>query len=330
MRKVKVGAIQPDYLFPPSIYDCMSDSYRNDAGEIVERYIKKQLQISFDLLEQAGQEACDIVTTCEDMCGTSIYCADTTKSNIFPQLLELSALLAEEGLSQLARKHSMAIVACYNKKISDTNFNVATVFDKNGEITGEYRKTHLPANEKWQLSEGDSLGVFDLGFAKIGVCICYDMMFPEAIEAEALQGAEVIFHPTAGYGWYDGIGEATLRTRASDNSIYIVTAKNYVHNAAGKSSVIDFWGQVLADAGFYRNVVVSKEIDLDEKKTQPGWFNPVQMTGITDVRERHLRERRPELYGILLSDNSPRLTAPDQETKEKIIGKIKSGECRWQ
>lgn len=329
MRKIRVGAIQPDYLFPPPVYDCMSGSYRNDAAEIVEQHIKKQLQITFGLLEQAGREECGIVTTCEDMCGTSLYCSDTSSSNIFPELLELSAPLAEEGLSRLARKHSMAIVGCYNKRISGLNYNVATIFDKNGDIAGEYRKTHLPSNEKWQLSEGDSLGVFDLGFAKIGVCICYDMMFPEAAEAEALQGAEIIFHPTAGYGWYDSIGEATLRTRANDNSVYIVTAKNHVHNAAGKSSVIDFWGQVLADAGFYGNVVVSKEIDLDRKKTQPDWFNPVQMTGIADVRERYLLERRPELYGKLLADSNQRLTVPDRNTQDIIIGKIKSGDCRW-
>ena len=330
LRKLKVGAIQPGYHFPPPVYDCMRDSYRNDAGEIVERYIKKQLQISFDLLERVGHEGCDVVTTCEDMCGTGIFSADTTKSNIFPELLEITAPMAEKGLCELARKHSMAIIGCYNKRIAGMNFNVATIFDKKGNIAGEYRKTHLPSNEKWQLSEGDSLNVFDVGFGKIGVCICYDMMFPEVVEAEALQGAEIIFHPTAGYGWYDSIGEATLRTRANDNSVYIVTAKNYVHNAAGKSSVIDFWGHVLADAGFYRNVIVTKEIDLDEKKTQPEWFNPVQITGIADVRERHLRERRPELYGRLVSSDGPRLAVPNQETQEEIIGRIKSGQCRWQ
>lgn len=328
MRKVIVGAIQPDYLYPPPVYDCMSDCYRNDAKEIIEQYVKKRLETTFTLLDQAGQERCGIVTTCEDICGTSIYCADTTETNIFPELLELSAPLAEEGLSRLARKHSMAVIGCYNKRLAGRNYNVAAVFDRKGDIIGEYRKTHLPPNEKWQLTEGNSLGIFDLEFGRIGVCICYDMMFPEAVEAEALQGAQIIFHPTAGYGWYDSIGEATLRTRANDNSVYIVTAKNYVYNAAGKSCVIDFWGQVLADAGFYKNAVVSKEIDLDEKKTQPDWFYSTQTSGIADVRERYLRERRPELYAKLTEAND-RLAVPDREGQKPIIEKIRSGECRW-
>jgi predicted amidohydrolase len=172
------------------------------------------------------------------------------------------------------------------------------------------------------------LGSFETDFGRIGICICYDMMFSECAEALALSGAEIIFHPTAGYGWYDGIGEATLRTRANDNSVYIVTAKNWVHNGAGKSSVIDYWGYVLSDAGFHRNAIVTCEIDLDEKKTQPDWYYPVQTSGVADVRERSRGERRPELYGALLEVH-PGLEKPDAEKQAEIIKKMKSGECRW-
>jgi predicted amidohydrolase len=329
MRKIKAGAIQPRYLSIPDLYDCMSDNYRNSPEEVVENYILKQLEVTVELLEKAGQEGCDIATTCEDISGTSCYGMDITEKNIFPKLLELSVPLVEAKLSDLSRKYAMYIIGCYNKRIDGKCYNIASIFDRKGEICGEYRKTHLPPNEMWQVVEGDEINVFETDFGKIGICICYDMMFPEFVQVQSLKGAEIIFHPTAGYGWYDSIGEATLRTRANDNSVYIVTAKNYIFNGAGKSSVIDFWGQTLADAGFYENVLVTHDIDLDFPKTQPDWFYPVQTSGLAEVGIRKLMERRPELYGDICRKLHERLTVPDPGKQKELLEKIKTGQCRW-
>lgn len=329
MRKVRVGAIQPRYEGIPPVYDCLSEEYRASAEEIVEHYVKMQLEVSLRLLDRAGQAGCDIVTTCEDITGTSCFGMDVSDRNVFPELLEQSAKLAESRLSELARRYSMYIVGCYNKRIGNSNYNVASLFDRKGEICGEYRKVHLPAYEKWQIAEGDDINVMETDFGKIGICICYDMMFPEFVQIQALKGAEVIFHPTAGYGWYDSIGEATLRTRANDHSVYIVTAKNYIFNGAGKSSIIDFWGQTLADAGFYENTLVTGEIDLDFPKTQPDWFYPTQTSGVANVGERKLLERRPELYGEICSPQLERLPIPGRAGQEELIRRIRSGQCRW-
>lgn len=329
MRKVKVGAVQPKYIGISPQFDFFKDDYRNSPNEITENYIKKQLDVTLDLLELAGKEGCDIVTTCEDITGTSNYAIDITERNIFPELLELSASYAEQRLSEIASKYSMYIVGCYNKRIENKNYNVASIFDRKGKICGEYRKTHLPCYEKWQITEGEDIQVFQLDFGKVGIAICYDMMFQELTQVQALKGAEIIFHPTVGYGWYDDIGEATLRTRANDNSMYIVTAKNYVYNGAGKSSVIDFWGQVLTDAGFYENVIIVREIDLDFKKTQPDWFFPAQISNISDVGLRKLKERRPELYGSISDVLHERLGTLDKDSLENLLMRIKSGECHW-
>lgn len=328
MRSIKVGAIQPDYLPVPQEFDCMGPAYHNDAEAITERYVKAQLEVTFALLEQAGRAGCGIVTTGEDACGTSAFCVDTTGTNIYPRLLELSAPLAEAGFARIARTYGMYIVGCYNKRTDGRNYNVASVFDRGGHIVWEYRKTHLPAYEGWQTTPGDRLDSFQTDFGRIGVCICYDMMFPECVQAVALSGAEVIFHPTAGYGWYDSIGEATLRTRANDSSVHLVTAKNHVFNAAGKSSVIDHWGQVLADAGFYPNVVVTQEIDLDVPKTQPDWYYPTQTSGMPDLRQRSLSERRPEIYAALAQRQREPFVL-DQEAQMRVIQSIRAGKCRW-
>ncbi len=329
MRKIKVGAIQPKYMEVPDRYNFMDENYKASAAEVAEQYVKKQLDITLRLLEKAGAEGCDIVTTSENITGTSFYGMDVSDRNIFPELLELSSDIAETSLSQLSRKFSMYIAGCYNKRIGNQNYNIASLFDRKGEICGQYRKVHLPPDEMWQITEGDSIDVFQTDFGKIGICICYDMMFPEFVQIQALKGAEIIFHPTAGYGWYDSIGEATLRTRANDHSVYIVTAKNYLYNGAGKSSVIDFWGQTLADAGFYEDALVTREIDLDFAKTQPEWYFPTQLSGVADVKRRKLMERKPELYEDISRIRHEKLQVPDRAAQEELIRSIKAGRCHW-
>ena len=329
MRLVKVGAIQPKYPAIPDRYHFLSGEYRNDPEEIFEKHLLPWMDVTLSLLEQAGQDGCDIVTTCEDAAGTGFYNADTRHGSVFRDLVAMSYPALEARLADISRKHSMIIVGCYLKEAFGRVYNTAAVFDRSGNICGEYRKTHLPPDETWQITAGDGLNVINVDFGKIGVCICYDMIFPECVQSLALNGAEVIFHPTAGYGWYDGIGEATLRVRANDNGVTIVTAKNHVFNHAGKSSVVDPWGHVLADAGFSANVVVSRTIDLDQGKTQPGWFNPVLMSGTDDVSLRLRRERRPELYSAICSPNTDRFVPPSAERQMEILEEIKAGRCRW-
>ena len=329
MRNVKVATIQPRYLGIPDAFNYLTDSYRNNPEEIMENHIIRQMDVTLELLDRAGREGCDIVTTCEDASGTSFYNTDISETNIFRELVTLSYPVLEAALSEISRKYSMYIIGCYNKIIDNKIYNTATIFDRKGSSCGAYRKTHLPPDEKWQISQGEALDVFELDFGRIGVCICYDIMFPECVEALALKGAEVVFHPTVGYGWYDDIGEATLRTRANDNSVYIVTSKNYVCNHAGKSSVVDFWGQVMVDAGFYENVIVSKTIDLDQKKTQPDWYNPTYMSGTADVAFRMRRERRPELYSTIVTPVQESFSVPTKAQQLAILDSIRAGRCHW-
>jgi predicted amidohydrolase len=332
MRKIKAAAIQPGLMYVPHEYYPASDTYKNDPDAIIENYVKKQLETTFRLLEKAGSEHCGIVTTCEDAAVLADFAMDISEKSVFTKLVETAQQLAEAQFSAISKKYSMYVIGCSLTKQNGKIYNSATIFDRKGNIAGRYNKTHLPPNEKWQCEGGDSFDVFDLDFGKIGICICYDMMFPEPVQILALKGAEIIFHPTFGYGWYDSIGEAALRTRANDNGVYIVTSKNYVYNAAGKSSVIDYWGQVLADAGFAKDVILTGEIDLDIKKKQPDWFFNTRMSGIAEVTERMRMERRPELYLAeykAINEKSKKLKIPDREEKLKILEEIRKGECRW-
>lgn len=329
MREVSVAAIQADMSAIGPRCNCLADDYIADAGYVLEHHVLPFAETSLRLAELACENRCDIVTTGEDICGLSRYIIDTSPRNIFPALADASSRMVEERLSSLARKHGAYIVACYYKRRGGAIYNTASLFDRKGALIGAYEKTHLPPDEIWQVSAGGELNTFDLDFGRVGVEICYDMMFPEVTETLALKGAEIIFHPTAGFGWYDSIGEATLRARANDASVPIVTAKNYVYNAAGNSCVVDHWGQIMVSAGFRRNEIVMKRIDLDEQKTQPGWFYQTRMSGDADVKRRKLGERRPELYGALSEPSGRKLTPPSYEEQRKLYEQVKNGECRW-
>lgn len=329
MRNVRIGAVQPRYLTLPGEYNCLNENYCGNIEEIMQSYVIPQLNVTFNLVDEAGQKRCDIVTTSENMAGLYSFLIDDSEVNLFPELVKSSQEIIEEELSKMSRKYSMYIIGCYFKCIGDSIYNVASIFDRKGSIAGCYKKVQLPSDEKFQCLEGESIHVFDLDFGRIGISICYDMMFPEVVEIQALKGAEIIFHPTAGYGWYDSIGEATLRTRANDNSVYIVTAKNWVFNGAGKSSIINYWGEVLADAGFAENAVIYNDIDLDVEKAQPDWYFPVHTTGVKNVRERMLCERRPELYKEISELRERKYEIPDLKNKQKLIDDIKSGKCHW-
>lgn len=329
MRNVRVAAIQPHYLGMPEEYYCLSENYNANAEEIVQNYVRPQLNVTFGLLHDAGQKGCDIVTTSENIAGTGVFIVDPSEESIFPELVKLSQDIIEDELAKISRKYSMYIIGCYFKRIENTIYNVASIFNREGTIVGCYKKVQLPSDEKYQCAEGDSIDIFELDFGKIGIAICYDMMFQEVVQVEALKGAEIIFHPTAGYGWYDSIGEATLRTRANDNHVYIVTAKNYGYNRAGKSSIINYWGEVLVDAGFAENAIIYKDIDLDIEKTQPEWYFPTHSSGVQQVDLRMLCERRPELYKIIAELQKKDYEIPDLKKKQEFINKIKSGQCRW-
>ena len=336
MRNVILHALQCGDLWLDSRFDSLSENFETDPALILKEHIMPRLELNTKMIKQCGTGSItqttgastpvNLVLTNEDICGLGWFLL--TERAFFNELVVLSGQIVEERFSKQAKEQGIYIAACYYIREGADNYNVTSIFSPAGQICGQYRKTHIPPNEMWQLTDGDALNVIDLDFGKIGVLICYDMMFPEAASVLAVSGAEIILHPTAGYGWYDSIGEATLRTRANDNSVYMLTAKNHVYNGAGKSSIIDPWGQVLADAGFYKNVIVSKEIDLDIPKTQPEWFYQTQMSGIAEIKQRTPYERRPELYSCL-PDPAKRLRIPDDAEKIILREKVQQGQCRW-
>lgn len=164
-------------------------------------------------------------------------------------------------LSEAALKNKIVLVAgsVYEKSPEGRLFNTAIVFDADGKQLGTYRKIHIPHDpsfyEKNYFESGD-LGyrVFQTAYGKVAVLICYDQWFPEAARSAALQGAEIIFYPTAiatveGIQRQDGnwqeSWEAVQRGHAIANHVVVAAV-----NRVGKENDSSFWGGSFVYDGF--------------------------------------------------------------------------------
>ena len=166
-----------------------------------------------------------------------------------PSTDRCSALASELGV--------VLVVPVFEKRAPGLYHNSAVVIDVSGAHLGVYRKTHIPDDpqyyEKFYFAPGDlGYGTFKTRFAKIGVLICWDQWYPEAARLTALQGAEVLFYPSA-IGWLPGdrntVGAAqhdawrtVQRAHAITNGVY-VAAVNRVGRESKDDGVLDFWGQ---------------------------------------------------------------------------------------
>lgn len=164
---------------------------------------------------------------------------------------------SEARLSTAAKKNGVVVVgSIFEKRMPGVYHNTATVHSSTGELLGLYRKMHIPDDplflEKFYFTPGDlGFKVFTTPPAKIGTLVCWDQWYPEAARLTALQGAEVIFYPTA-IGWHPRekaeFGEAqhsawetSMRGHAIANGTY-VAAVNRVGHEQIVGDGLEFWG----------------------------------------------------------------------------------------
>lgn len=204
-------------------------------------------------------------------------------------------------MQELARNHGMALVLpIYEEEIEGVYYNTAAVIDADGSYLGKYRKHHIPhCNpgfwEKFYFKPGNTgYPVFETRFARVGVYICYDRHFPEGARALGLNGAEIVFNPSATVaGLSEYLWELEQPAHAVANQ-YFVGAINRVGYEPpwnigefyGKSYFCDPRGKILAQAGRDKDELLTAELDLDL---------------IREVRHvwQFFRDRRPETYGAV-------------------------------
>ena len=201
-------------------------------------------------------------------------------------------------MAELAKKHNMVIVVpLYEEAMRGVYYNSAAVIDADGTYLGKYRKHHIPQTsgfwEKYFFKPGDGgYPVFQTKYAKVGVYICYDRHFPEGARCLGLNGAEIVFNPSATVA---GLSEYLWKLEQPAHAVangYFLGAINRVGTEApwnigrfyGTSYFVDPRGNFIATGSENDDEVVVADVDLDM---------------IDEVRHtwQFYRDRRPESYG---------------------------------
>jgi predicted amidohydrolase len=194
--------------------------------------------------------------------------------------------------AEIARRSRAAILYGYPERSGGRVFNAASLVNAAGERVAGYRKTHLYGSEEKRLFQGgDSLVVAELGGLTVGILICYDVEFPEAVRALALAGAELIAVPTALIEPYAFAARTLVPARAIENQVYIAYAGLCGSEGGlaycGLSCIVGPGGQGLAQAEADPALLVA---DID-------------VSAITEGRiaNPYLSDRHPALYasGVL-------------------------------
>lgn len=207
-------------------------------------------------------------------------------------------------MQDVARQHGMVIIVpIYEEEMSGVYYNTCAVIDADGKYLGKYRKTHIPHVapgfwEKFYFRPGN-LGYpcFDTAFARIGVYICYDRHFPEGARCLGLNGAEIIFNPSATVaGLSEYLWKLEQPAHAAANG-YFVGAINRVGTEApwnigefyGQSYFCDPRGQIIAEGSRDRDELIVADLDMDKiKEVRNTW--------------QFFRDRRPDAYEQIVAD----------------------------
>lgn len=287
-RTVKCGLIQAHNVAPADA----------PIEEIKKQNIENQMKLVEDAARQGVQMLCF-----QEIFTTPYFCAEQ-QTRWYEAVEKVPDGKTVQMMQSVAKEKGMVlIVPVYEEEISGIYYNTAAVIDADGKFLGKYRKTHIPHVapgfwEKFYFRPGN-LGYpcFDTAFARIGVYICYDRHFPEGARCLGLNGAEIIFNPSATVA---GLSEYLWKLEQPAHAVangYFVGAINRVGVEApwnigefyGQSYFCDPRGQMLAVGTRDRDELVVADLDMDKiKEVRNTW--------------QFYRDRRPDLYDQIVAD----------------------------
>ena len=211
------------------------------------------------------------------------------------EVLDLSERVPDGPTTQacieLARHHQMHLVVGLPEKAGEECYNSAIVVGPSGFL-GCYRKTHLFCEETLFFSPGDSgFRVWDIGRARIGVMICFDWYYPEAARTLALQGAEIVCHPS---NLILPHCPDAMVTRSLENRIFSITANRIGQEARGGKPPLTFIGnsEVIAPNG---HILSRASVDAPELSVVEIDINEARNKSINPYNEL-VKDRRPQYY----------------------------------
>jgi N-carbamoylputrescine amidase len=274
---------------------------------------EENLDKALQKISEAAGRGAQIV--CLQELFTSQYFCQIEDHKYF-QLAEEIPGPSTDKLCALAREKGVVIVASlFEKRSAGLYHNTAAVIDADGTYLGKYRKMHIPDDpafyEKFYFTPGDlGFRAWDTRYGRIGVCICWDQWYPEAARLTALQGAQILFYPTA-IGWHPGekaeygkrqhdSWETIQRSHAIANGCYVAVPNRIGHEAPDGGPGIEFWGQsfvadpsgqIVAKASVDGEEILLSEVDLDALDTQrTHWpfFRDRRIDAYSDIVKRFI------------------------------------------
>ena len=257
--------------------------------------------------ERAARNGAQIICT-QELFRSQYFCQSEDYRHF--QLAEAIPGPTTQAFQQLAKANQVVIItSLFEKRAAGLYHNTAAVIDADGSLLGIYRKMHIPDDplyyEKFYFTPGDlGFRAWQTRYGKIGVLICWDQWYPEAARLTALQGAEILFYPTA-IGWHPrdkaelgerqhSAWETIQRAHAIANGCYVAVPNRVGHEKlAGEG--IEFWGQsfVAGTSG----EILAKASAADGETL----IVPLDLSKVDDTRTHwpFLRDRRIDAYAGL-------------------------------
>jgi len=269
---------------------------------------KANLSETLAAAERAAKQGAKIICT-QELFRSQYFCQSEDHEHF--KLAESIPGPSTEAFQKLARKHRAVIIASlFEKRAAGVYHNTAAIIDADGSLLGVYRKMHIPDDplfyEKFYFTPGDlGFRAWQTKYAKIGVLVCWDQWYPEGARLTALQGAEILFYPTA-IGWHPGekqkygalqhnAWETIQRSHAIANGCYVCVPNRIGHEVIKGvgGDGIEFWGQSFV-AGTSGQILAKASADKEETL-----IVPLDLDNVDTTRTHwpFLRDRRIDAYG---------------------------------
>ena len=266
------------------------------------------LKKTLALTEKAAKKGAQIICT-QELFRSQYFCQNEDHENF--KLAESIPGPSSRAFQKIAKKYGVVIIASlFEKRAAGLYHNTAIIIDADGKMLGTYRKMHIPDDplfyEKFYFTPGDKgFKAWETKFGKIGVLICWDQWYPEAARLTAMQGAEILFYPTA-IGWHPsekaeygvnqhGAWETIQRSHAVANGCYVAAVNRIGHETPIGGDGIEFWGQSFV-AGTSGQILAKGSTDKEEVMLVPIELDTVD---VTRTHWPFLRDRRIDAYGDL-------------------------------
>jgi len=269
-----------------------------------EENLKKTLAFA----ERAAKQGAQIICT-QELFRSQYFCQSEDHENF--KLAEPVPGPSTAAFQKLAKKYRVVIIASlFEKRASGVYHNTAAIIDADGSLLGIYRKMHIPDDplfyEKFYFTPGDlGFRAWQTRHGKIGVLICWDQWYPEGARLTAMQGAEILFYPTA-IGWHPkekkeyGVNhhsawELIQRSHAVANGCYVASVNRIGLEKPVGGDGLEFWGQSFV-AGTSGQLLAKASVNREEVLLVPVDLSKVD---VTRTHWPFLRDRRIDAYGGL-------------------------------